>query len=137
MNKEIKKLNNQKGFTLVELIVVIAILGILAAVAVPNYMNYQRRSRINTDVSTAGEIIRAARTQIIETGAASVPGLSDIDEVSNLKPISGGSTFDVGGSTGSNGITVSFTASNCGDYNGTYKVEEGNVEATKAKKSST
>lgn len=135
MNKEIKKLNNQKGFTLVELIVVIAILGILAAVAVPNYMNYQRRSRINTDVSTAGEIIRAARTQIIETGAGSVPALGDIDEVSNLTPISGG-TFEVTGTTGSNGIIVKFEAKNCGEYDGTYTVQEGKVEDTKAKKKS-
>lgn len=132
MKTEIKK-TNQKGFTLVELIVVIAILGILAAVAVPNYMNYQRRSRINTDVSSAGEIIRAARTQIIETGASDVPNLTDIDEVSNLKPISAkDGDFTVGGSTSSDGITVSFTADICGDYDGTYTVTEGSVEEVKA-----
>ncbi len=135
MNTEIKK-SNQKGFTLVELIVVIAILGILAAVAVPNYMNYQRRSRINTDVSTAGEIIRAARTQIIEEGANSVPSLEDIGEVSNLKPISAeDGTFEVGGSVDPDSITVSFKADKCGDYNGSYEVKEGAVEETKAVKS--
>ncbi len=134
MNQEIKNKKSQKGFTLVELIVVIAILGILAAVAVPNYMNYQRRSRINTDVSTAGEIIRAARTQIIEEGASDVPSLDKIAEVSNLKPISGTGDFTVGGSTGSNGITVTFEATKCGDYNKTYTVTEGAVESTKATK---
>lgn len=132
---EIKTINNQKGFTLVELIVVIAILGILSAVAVPNYMNYQYRSRINTDVSTAGEIIRAARTQIIEEGASSVPSLDDIAEVANMKPISAADgKFDVGGSTDADGITVSFTADKCGDYNNTYTVKEGSVEDTKATK---
>ena len=69
MNNLIKKVkNNQKGFTLVELIVVIAILGVLAAVAVPNYMNYLYRSRVNADITTAAEVVKAARVMYISTG---------------------------------------------------------------------
>ncbi len=53
---------NQKGFTLIELMIVIAIVGILAAVALPAYQDYTIRAKISEPLALMGE----AKTTIAE-----------------------------------------------------------------------
>ncbi len=53
-----KKMNN-KGFSLVELIIVIAIMAILIVVLAPQYLRYVERSRNSTDLQSATEIVTA------------------------------------------------------------------------------
>lgn len=64
-----KTQHNQKGFTLIELIVVIAIMGIIGAVLVPQFSTMSLRSRMSTDVSTAKTIQNQAEIYFADTGA--------------------------------------------------------------------
>jgi type IV pilus assembly protein PilA len=63
----------QKGFTLIELMIVVAIIGILAAIALPAYQDYTIRSKVTEGVTLASE----AKTAVAET-AASLGGLANV-----------------------------------------------------------
>jgi type IV pilus assembly protein PilA len=52
----------QQGFTLIELMIVVAIVGILAAVAIPAYMDYVARSKVSEGMATLG----ACKTSVSE-----------------------------------------------------------------------
>lgn len=60
-----KKLNN-KGFSLVELIIVIAIMVILVAVLSPVFTKYVERGRKSTDIQSASEIATAVQTALVD-----------------------------------------------------------------------
>ena len=57
-------MNAQKGFTLIELMIVIAIIGILAAIAIPQYQNYIARSQVSRVMGETGTIKTAVDTCI-------------------------------------------------------------------------
>lgn len=56
----------QKGFTLIELMIVIAIIGILAAIAIPQYQNYIARSQVTRAMSEAGSLKTVVETCMLE-----------------------------------------------------------------------
>ncbi|CAE6943391.1 Fimbrial protein EcpC [Pseudomonas marincola] len=72
----------QKGFTLIELMIVVAIIGILAAIALPAYQDYTARAQVSEAfVMSAGQkttISEYAQTNGAYPGAATTPSVGDL-----------------------------------------------------------
>ena len=71
MNRRSIARSVQKGFTLIELMIVVAIIGILAAVALPAYQDYTVRAKMS-EVIMAADTCKNAVTEASQTGLASL-----------------------------------------------------------------
>ena len=91
----------QKGFTLIELMIVVAIIGILAAVALPAYQDYTVRAKVTEGLSLAS----SAKTAVAENAANGTPYASGWTQPTTTKNVSG-ITID----TAAGFITITYTA---------------------------
>ena len=80
MNKK----RNNKGFSLVELIVVIAIMAVLVVVLAPAYTRYVEKSRVQKDISAVGEVVSA-----IKVAAADMDVADELETATTLTVTTG------------------------------------------------
>jgi type IV pilus assembly protein PilA len=85
---------SNKGFSLVELIIVIAIMAILIAVLAPQYLKYVEKTKKNTDAKAFGEVVQAVEVAIADPILNPTSG--------NVSVSWNGSAFTVSGTNASN-----------------------------------
>ena len=108
MLQKLKK-NTQKGFTLIEVMIVIAIIGILAAIAIPNFIVYRNKSFCVRAESDAQGIAGAIYDYFAIASHTVIPAWADLSGIQ----LSGSNTATIVNSGGnpSSGITITVTDS--------------------------
>ncbi len=102
-------MKKHQGFTLIELMIVIAILGILVAIALPAYQDYTVRAKVSEGVSQTAP----AKLAVSET-ASSLGALASVTGANSGFTFSNGSTDYVASITIANGGTITTTTRSTG-----------------------
>jgi len=103
MLMKINERKGQKGFTLIELMIVIAIIGILAAIAIPQFSKYRARGYMTAVRSDCKNVYTAVQAYLADNPGASIVGATSVD--GKIPPydsarVSAGVTVVVDGATG-------------------------------------
>ncbi|MCF6230061.1 MAG: prepilin-type N-terminal cleavage/methylation domain-containing protein [Gammaproteobacteria bacterium] len=113
-------MQKQQGFTLIELMIVVAIIGILAAVAIPAYSDYTIKAKVGNAMSSVGTLKTAVSVcaqeaggvlTTCDTGSDGVPVFSATKEVASAAVANGVivATLGTGIGTGVDGLAITFT----------------------------
>ena len=121
----------QKGFTLIELMIVVAIIGILAAVALPAYQDYTVRAKVS-EMILAGSSAKTAVAEAAQVGGGMPLTASLTLNVQSSKFVSGVSYVSTVSTTGkiivTGGVQEPKITGKQVDFNGTFNSTTGQVD---------
>jgi type IV pilus assembly protein PilA len=91
-----KMRNNKEGFTLIELMIVIAIIGILAAIAIPNFISYRNKSFCSRTESDAASIAAAVADYFAIPAHVDLPTFAQLNNNNGITLSGDNDTGDAG-----------------------------------------